>query len=65
MCKHCSAILKHPYAAKKDANGKDARHSITTMTRHLRTSAYKRAVSGDQQRGRLDKFIQSTVWMPL
>ncbi|KAG0152779.1 hypothetical protein PDIDSM_2584 [Penicillium digitatum] len=26
MCKHCSAILEHPYAAKKDANGKDARH---------------------------------------
>ncbi|KAJ5249389.1 hypothetical protein N7524_011705 [Penicillium chrysogenum] len=60
MCKHCSAILKHPYAAKKDANGKDARHGTTTMTRHLRTSACKRAVSGDQQRGRLDKFIQST-----
>ena len=65
MCKHCSAILEHPYAAKKDVNGKDARHGTTTMTRHLRTSACKRAVSGDQQRGRLDKFVLSTVWISL
>ncbi|KAG0153109.1 hypothetical protein PDIDSM_2068 [Penicillium digitatum] len=43
MRKHCSAILETPYAAKKDANRKDARHGTTTMTRHLRTSACKRA----------------------
>jgi hypothetical protein len=62
MCKYCSAILEHPYAARKDANGKDARHG-KTMTRHLGTSACKRAVSAGQQRGRIDKFLQSTVWI--
>ena len=49
MCKYCSVILEYSYTAKKDMNGKDVCYGITTMTRYLRTSAYKRAVSGDQQ----------------
>ena len=63
MCKRCSAILEHPYAARKDTNGKDTRHGTTTMTRHLGTSACKKAVSTGQQRGRLNKFLHSTVWI--
>ncbi|KAJ6136974.1 hypothetical protein N7497_012226, partial [Penicillium chrysogenum] len=42
--KYYSTILKYPYIAKKDTNGKDTRYSITTITRYLRTSAYKRAI---------------------
>jgi hypothetical protein len=63
MCKRCSAILEHPYAARKDTNGKDTRYGTTTMTRHLGTSACKKAASIGQQQGRLNKFLYSTVWI--
>lgn len=62
MCKRCSAILEHPYTIKKDANGRDGRHGLTTMTRHIKTSACKKAAGTHQQRGGLNKFLQATVW---
>ena len=39
------------------------RYSMTTITRYLGTSACKRAISTGQQQERLDKFLQSTVWI--
>ncbi|KAJ5557712.1 hypothetical protein N7513_003298 [Penicillium frequentans] len=43
MCKRCDTILEHPYATKKDANGKIGRHGTTTITRHLQTLACQKA----------------------
>ncbi|KAJ5424823.1 hypothetical protein N7445_010796, partial [Penicillium cf. griseofulvum] len=38
--KYCSTILKYPYIAKKDINGKDTRYSTTTITRKILSESY-------------------------
>ncbi|CEO59598.1 hypothetical protein PMG11_04270 [Penicillium brasilianum] len=59
MCKRCDAILEHPYATKKDANGRVGRHGTTTITRHLQTLTYQKATRVRQQRGGLKGFLHS------
>lgn len=59
MCKRCDAILEHPYATKKDANGKIGRHGTTTTTCHLQTLACQKATGVRQQRRGLRGFLQS------
>jgi hypothetical protein len=59
MCKRCDAILEHPYATKKDANGRVGRHGTTTITRHLQTLTCQKATGVRQQRGGLKGFLHS------
>ncbi|OGE48028.1 hypothetical protein PENARI_c033G10472 [Penicillium arizonense] len=60
MCKRCCAILEHPYTTKKDANRKVGRHSTTTMTRHLKTTACDRTPTDNpfSQEGWEDDLLQ-------
>ncbi|KAJ5522962.1 hypothetical protein N7513_012065 [Penicillium frequentans] len=60
MCKRCDTILEHPYATKKDANGKIGRHGTTTITRHLQTLACQKATGGHPftQEAWEDKLLQ-------
>ncbi|CEJ62588.1 hypothetical protein PMG11_11085 [Penicillium brasilianum] len=46
MCKRCGQILEHPYSLSKGADGKDQRHGLSTMKRHLTTAGCQKANKG-------------------
>lgn len=61
MCKRCSQILEHPYSTKKDIKGKEGRHGLSTMTRHLKTAACQRFEN--RQKDEIIKFLQKRVYL--
>ncbi|KAJ5780736.1 hypothetical protein N7457_005896, partial [Penicillium paradoxum] len=61
ICKNCDIILEHPSSGRKDASGKVSRYGTTTITRHLQTIAYQKAVGIRRQKGQLKEFLQTSI----
>jgi len=60
MCKRCGQILEHPYSLRsKGADGKDQRHGLSTMKRHLTTAGCRKVNKG--QKAEITKFLKKGV----
>jgi len=59
MCKRCGQILEPPYSLSKGADGKDQRHGLSTMKRHLKTAGCQKANKGHN--AEITKFLKKGV----
>lgn len=59
MCKRCGQILEHPYSLSKGSDGKDQRHGLSTIKRHLTTAGCQKANKGHNTE--ITKFLRKGV----